>query len=116
MILSSLDFIEKGMNVCILGPSDSGKSYLVLGTTEFNHGLKLVVVNRAYMNADQTITLSEKMSQQPHGIVLVWSVRTDSGTTDTGFIHGWVRLKGSGYVMEEYVVPEKESPKGLPSE
>ena len=26
--LSSLDFVEKGMNVCVLGPSDSGKSYL----------------------------------------------------------------------------------------
>ena len=26
--LSSLDFISSGMNVCILGPSDSGKSYL----------------------------------------------------------------------------------------
>ena len=27
-ILSSLDFMDKGLNVCILGPSDSGKSYL----------------------------------------------------------------------------------------
>ena len=26
--LSSLDFIASGMNLCILGPSDSGKSYL----------------------------------------------------------------------------------------
>ncbi len=26
--LSTLDFIETGLNVCILGPSDSGKSYL----------------------------------------------------------------------------------------
>lgn len=26
--LSSLDFIEEGLNICILGPSDSGKSYL----------------------------------------------------------------------------------------
>ena len=26
--LSSLDFIDSGLNVCILGPSDSGKSYL----------------------------------------------------------------------------------------
>jgi len=26
--LSSLDFIREGLNVCILGPSDSGKSYL----------------------------------------------------------------------------------------
>ena len=26
--LSSLDFISSGMNLCILGPSDSGKSYL----------------------------------------------------------------------------------------
>lgn len=26
--LSSLDFIKDGLNVCILGPSDSGKSYL----------------------------------------------------------------------------------------
>ena len=26
--LSSLDFIRDGLNVCILGPSDSGKSYL----------------------------------------------------------------------------------------
>ena len=26
--LSTLDFISSGMNVCILGPSDSGKSYL----------------------------------------------------------------------------------------
>ena len=26
--LSTLDFIDAGMNVCILGPSDSGKSYL----------------------------------------------------------------------------------------
>lgn len=26
--LSSMDFIEEGLNVCILGPSDSGKSYL----------------------------------------------------------------------------------------
>ena len=28
MILSSLKFIENGLNVCILGPSDSGKTYL----------------------------------------------------------------------------------------
>lgn len=27
-VLSSLDFIKSGLNVCILGPSDSGKSYL----------------------------------------------------------------------------------------
>lgn len=27
-VLSSLDFIENGLNVCVLGPSDSGKSYL----------------------------------------------------------------------------------------
>lgn len=27
-VLSSLEFIESGMNVCVLGPSDSGKSYL----------------------------------------------------------------------------------------
>lgn len=26
--LSSLDFVKEGLNVCILGPSDSGKSYL----------------------------------------------------------------------------------------
>jgi len=26
--LSTLDFIDQGLNVCILGPSDSGKSYL----------------------------------------------------------------------------------------
>lgn len=26
--LSSLDFIREGLNICILGPSDSGKSYL----------------------------------------------------------------------------------------
>lgn len=28
LTLSSLDFIKEGLNVCILGPSDSGKSYL----------------------------------------------------------------------------------------
>ncbi len=42
MILSSLDFIEKGMNVCILGPSDSGKSYLAraLGVMAcYNHSV-----------------------------------------------------------------------------
>ena len=27
-MLSTLDFIDEGMNICILGPSDSGKSYL----------------------------------------------------------------------------------------
>ena len=27
-VLSSLSFVEEGLNVCILGPSDSGKSYL----------------------------------------------------------------------------------------
>ena len=27
-VLSTLDFVESGLNVCILGPSDSGKSYL----------------------------------------------------------------------------------------
>lgn len=27
-VLASLDFIETGLNVCVLGPSDSGKSYL----------------------------------------------------------------------------------------
>ena len=26
--LASLDFVEQGLNICILGPSDSGKSYL----------------------------------------------------------------------------------------
>lgn len=34
-VLSTLDFIENGLNVCVLGPSDSGKSYLAkaLGVT-----------------------------------------------------------------------------------
>lgn len=27
-VLSTLDFIDAGLNICILGPSDSGKSYL----------------------------------------------------------------------------------------
>ncbi len=27
-VLSSLDFIQSGLNICILGPSDSGKSYM----------------------------------------------------------------------------------------
>ena len=27
-MLSTLDFIDSGLNICILGPSDSGKSYL----------------------------------------------------------------------------------------
>jgi DNA replication protein DnaC len=27
-VLASLDFIESGLNACVLGPSDSGKSYL----------------------------------------------------------------------------------------
>ncbi|MGN0907846.1 MAG: hypothetical protein ACI4NM_11930 [Bullifex sp.] len=62
------------------------------------------------MNADQTITLSEKVSQQPSGIVLVWSVRTDTGTTDTGFIHNFVSKhfvsamagKGSCFMMLGY--------------
>ena len=27
-VLSTLDFIDSGLNICILGPSDSGKSYL----------------------------------------------------------------------------------------
>lgn len=27
-VLASIDFIEQGLNVCALGPSDSGKSYL----------------------------------------------------------------------------------------
>ena len=27
-VLTTLDFIENGLNVCVLGPSDSGKSYL----------------------------------------------------------------------------------------
>ena len=27
-VLSTLDFIENGLNVCVVGPSDSGKSYL----------------------------------------------------------------------------------------
>ena len=35
---------------------------------------------------------------------------------DTSSKNGWVRLKGTGYVMEEFVVPEKESPKGMPSD
>lgn len=30
--------------------------------------------------------------------------------------NGWVRLKGAGYVMEEFVVPERKSPKGMPSD
>ena len=35
--LSSLDFIREGLNVCILGPSDSGKSYLA--KSAWNTGL-----------------------------------------------------------------------------
>ena len=36
--LSTLDFISSGMNLCILGPSDSGKSYLTkaLGIVAYN--------------------------------------------------------------------------------
>lgn len=30
--------------------------------------------------------------------------------------NGWVRLKGVGYVMEEFVIQIKESPKGMPSD
>lgn len=37
--LSTLDFIDQGLNVCILGPSDSGKSYLAkaLGIASCNN-------------------------------------------------------------------------------
>ena len=37
--LSTLDFIDSGLNVCILGPSDSGKSYLAkaIGIVACNH-------------------------------------------------------------------------------
>ena len=37
-VLSTLQFIEDGLNVCILGPSDSGKTFLAksLGVAEYS--------------------------------------------------------------------------------
>lgn len=43
-------------------------------------------------------------------------VERDEILEATSSKNGWVRLKGTGYVMEEFVVLEKESPKGMPSE
>lgn len=56
-----------------------------------------------YMNADQTATLSEKVSEQLTGIVLVWSYYTNGAAQDYGwhtfFVpKGMVKLKnGVGY-------------------
>lgn len=36
-VLSTLDFIENDLNVCVLGPSDSGKSYLAKALGIANH-------------------------------------------------------------------------------
>lgn len=43
-------------------------------------------------------------------------VERDEILETTSSKNGWVRLKGIVYVMEEFVVLEKESPKGMPSE
>ena len=49
--LSSLDFVASGMNVCILGPSDSGKSYLAkaLGIAACNNYRVEYQIGRAHV-------------------------------------------------------------------
>lgn len=43
-------------------------------------------------------------------------VKRDEILEATSSQNGWVRLKGVGYVMEEFVIQIKESPKGMPSD
>jgi hypothetical protein len=50
---------------------------------------KVLVAAGAYMNSSQTLTFSEPVSAQPHGIVLVWS-KYDNGSVDSDFSYFFV--------------------------
>lgn len=52
---------------------------------EFSGSNKVLWSGKYWMNADQTITLSEAVSKQANGIVLVWSEYTDSAAVNANF-------------------------------
>lgn len=50
---------------------------------------KVLATTASYMNADQTITMSEPISAQPNGIVLVWSWY-DGGAKNWDWVHKFI--------------------------
>ena len=74
--LSSLDFIREGLNVCILGPSDSGKSYLAKAL-----GIQACLNYRAmYHHCEEFLeTMVALFEISEKGTLLL-----EAGSTDTG--------------------------------
>ena len=58
---------------------------LYINGIEFKGTNKVLWSGKYWMNADQTITLSEAISKQANGIVLVWSEYTDSEAVNANF-------------------------------
>lgn len=56
-----------------------------------NHGAnKVLWTGGYYMTAGHTITLSEGISAQPHGIVLVWSQLSNGAATNSNFVYHFI--------------------------
>lgn len=61
------------------------------GLTKRAYGVnKVLWSGGAYMHGEQTATLSEAITAQPHGIVLSWSWYNDSGAQDYSWVHVFV--------------------------
>lgn len=51
---------------------------------------KVLATAASYMTESQTITLSEAVSAQPNGIILVWSWYEDSAVDNSCFVHTFI--------------------------
>lgn len=58
--------------------------------TLFDNGRRLLWSGSYYMSAAQTITLSQKVSEQNNGICLIWNEFIDGKPTTYGFISTFV--------------------------
>lgn len=89
------DFVNKGVVGELSSLRTSAKGNLVAAINEvkadtanlkeFISSQKLLATPGWYMNANQNVTLSEKISEQKNGIVLIFSVITDNVLEDSGF-------------------------------
>lgn len=104
-----------------VGIQSKGNIYMTApsaGLSSRAYGVNKVLVSTAYyMNSSQSVTLSEAISAQPNGIVLIWSYYS-GGAYNSNFIHTfvpkhfvtahpkggmWCSSLGTDYVMCKYV-------------
>ena len=89
------DFVKSGVVGSLTSLKTSNKTNIVAAINEvkadtdnlkeFINSQKLLATPGWYMNENQDVTLSEKISEQKNGIVLIFSVITDGVLEDNGF-------------------------------